>query len=152
MWTYEKTLSYPICAEKDEQAATLLAAPLEKLADFAMLCLALRYSAQKPCVKALLTDIFTECLNLTEVLSALMLALSGDQKTDVALKDGHIHCSMLDEQTAMHLVMLSALSLARAYDTALKGLHNPEAEVPLRFLRTRARVHYERLSEAQKAQ
>ena len=155
MWNYEKRLQYPIS----------ISTPNAKMASFiisqyggpdgemgaSMRYLAQRFSFANPRIAGVLTDIGTEELahlemigaivrQLTRGLSAKELEASGfapyyiDHKGDVITD---LHEDMAAEQKAR-----------KTYDNILRLAKDQEVADPIRFLREREIVHFQRFGEA----
>ncbi len=124
MWIYEKSLYLPLKnIEPDEKNALNLCRPLGALEIYTKKALNARYATQDPRAKALLTDIATECLNLQEVLWALLLAMGAS---------GTIPCRE---------------NLLTAYEKALEQTDHPQAREVLQLLKQRALEHEKYLAE-----
>lgn len=176
MWTYEKRLQFPVRISKPcPKTASLLISqfggPDGELAA-SMRYLSQRYSI--PCreTAGLLTDIGTEELGHLEIICAMIYQLTKNLTIEQAKTAGFDayyvdHTSALWPQAAGGVPFnacefqskgdaitdlfedLAAEQKARTtYDNLIRIIDDPEVVEPLRFLRTREIVHFQRFGEA----
>lgn len=176
MWTYEKRLQYPVnitktCPKTASLIISQFGGPDGELAA------SMRYLSQRytmPCkeVGGLLTDIGTEELAHLEIICAIIYQLTKNMTIEdakVAGFDAYYidHTSALWPQAAGGIPFnacefqskgdaitdltedLAAEQKARTtYDNLLRIITNPEVREPLKFLRAREVVHFQRFGEA----
>ena len=153
MWSYEKRLQYPIS----------ISTPNAKLASYiisqyggpdgelsaSMRYLSQRFSAANPRVAGLLTDIGTEELAHLEMIGAIVRQLTKGLNAQELEKAGFAPY-YIDHTAIADLVEdLAAEQKARkTYDNILRVVKDPEVADPIRFLREREIVHFQRFGEA----
>ena len=160
MWTYEKRLQYPVkisktCPKTAQLIISQFGGPDGELAA------SMRYLSQRytmPCkeVAGLLTDIGTEELAHLEIVCAIIYQLTKDISPEDAKTAGFDayyidHTSGLWPQAAITDLFedLAAEQKARTtYDNILRVVDDPEIKDPIRFLRAREVVHFQRFGEA----
>ena len=176
MWTYEKRLQYPVnitqtCPKTAALIISQFGGPDGELAA------SMRYLSQRytmPCkeVGGLLTDIGTEELSHLEIICAIIYQLTKNMKIEDAKAAGFDayyidHTKALWPQAAAGLPFtaiefqskgdaitdltenLAAEQKARTvYDNLLRMIKDPEVREPLKFLRSREIVHFQRFGEA----
>ena len=176
MWNYEKRLQYPVKIRKpDANAAKVIMSqfggPDGELAA-SQRYLSQRYSMPYSDVAALLTDIGTEELDHMELVCAIIRQLTRDLSTDEIIKSGFDvyfvdHGPALWPQSAGGIAFtstffqskgdvitdltedLAAEQKARTtYDNILRLVDDPDIKDPIRFLRAREIVHFQRFGEA----
>ncbi len=176
MWIYEKKLEYPINIKcKNIQMAkyiiTQFGGPDGELSA-AIRYLSQRYTMPTGKSKALLTDIGTEELAHVEMISAMVYQLLKDATPEELKKAGlgshyaqHGHALFPSDAhgvpwTAAYIGVLgdpivdlnedlAAEQKARAtYEHLIRLTDDPDIIDPLRFLREREVVHYQRFGEA----
>ena len=176
MFAYEKRLQYPVKIKKtDPTAARLIISqyggPDGELSA-SMRYLAQRYSMPVKKVGGLLTDIGVEELNHMEIICAMVYQLTRDlseEDVKAAGFDAYYidHTKALYPQaaagvpfTALELQSkgdpfadlyedLAAEQKARTvYDNLLRVIDDPDVRAPLKFLRAREIVHFQRFGEA----
>ena len=176
MWMYEKRLQYPInitkpCPKTASLIISQFGGPDGEMAA------SMRYLAQRytmPCkeVAGLLTDIGTEELAHLEMICAMIYQLTKNLTTEQA-KTAGFDAYYVDHTTAVWPVAaggipfnacefqskgdaitdlfenLAAEQKARTtYDNLIRIIDNPEVREPLKFLRAREIVHFQRFGEA----
>ena len=176
MWMYEKRLQYPInitkpCPKTETLIISQFGGPDGEMAA------SMRYLAQRytmPCkeVAGLLTDIGTEELAHLEMICAMIYQLTKNLTTEQA-KTAGFDAYYVDHTTAVWPVAaggipfnacefqskgdaitdlfenLAAEQKARTtYDNLIRIIDNPEVREPLKFLRAREIVHFQRFGEA----
>ena len=176
MWLYEKRLQYPVNIKKaDAKAAAViidqLGGPDGELAA-ALRYLSQRYTMPYPEIQALLTDIATEELAHVEIISAIIYQLTANLSIDEIKKQGYdkyfvTHTlgiypqgannvpftaayfqSKGDPITDLHEDMAAEQKARTTYDNILRLIKDPEVCDPIRFLREREIVHYQRFGES----
>lgn len=176
MWNYEKRLQYPIkITQTNPKAAQIIISqfggPDGELAA-SMRYLSQRYTMPYGEVTGLLTDIGTEELAHMEMICAIIYQLTKDLSME------EIKASGFDKYYVDHTLALwpqaaggtpftatffqskgdpitdltedlAAEQKARTtYDNILRAIHDPEICDPIRFLRAREIVHFQRFGEA----
>lgn len=176
MWNYEKRLQYPVnitetCPKTAQLIISQFGGPDGELAA------SMRYLSQRytmPCreVAGLLTDIGTEELAHLEIICAIIYQLTKNltaEEAKTAGFDGYYidHTKALWPQASGGIPFnacefqskgdaitdlfedLAAEQKARTtYDNILRVVTNPEVRDPIRFLRAREVVHFQRFGEA----
>lgn len=176
MWIYEKRLQFPVkitktCPKTAQLIISQYGGPDGELSA-SMRYLAQRYTMPDKKVGGLLTDIGTEELAHMEIICAMVYQLTKDMSIEDAKTAGFDayyidHTSALWPQAAAGLPFsavefqskgdaitdltedLAAEQKARTvYDNLLRVIKDPEVREPLKFLRTREIVHFQRFGEA----
>lgn len=176
MWNYEKRLQYPIKITKpNPQAAQIIISQYggpdgELMAS--MRYLAQRYTMPYNEVAGLLTDIGTEELAHMEMICAMVYQLTKDLSTEEIKASGfdkyyvdHTFglwpqsaggipvnaCqfqSKGDSITDLYEDMAAEQKARTTYDNILRLVHDSEITEPIKFLRAREIVHFQRFGEA----
>ena len=176
MWLYEKRLQYAVNIKKpDAKAAAViidqLGGPDGELAA-ALRYLSQRYTMPYPEIQALLTDIATEELAHVEIISAIIYQLTANLSIDEIKKQGYdkyfvTHTLGIYPQGANNVPFTAAYFQSKGdpitdltedmaaeqkarttYDNILALVDDEEIKKPIRFLRAREVVHYQRFAEA----
>ncbi len=176
MWLYERKLEYPIkitktCPKTAQMIISQYGGPDGELSA-SMRYLAQRYSMPYKEVGGLLTDIGTEELAHMEIICAMVYQLTKNLTIEEAKMAGFDayyidHTTALWPQAAAGLPFtaiefqskgdvitdltedLAAEQKARTvYAYLLRMIDDPEAREPLKFLRAREIVHFQRFGEA----
>ena len=176
MWNYEKRLQYPVkITQPNAKAAQIILSqfggPDGELAA-SMRYLSQRYTMPYREVTGILTDIGTEELAHMEIISAIIYQLTKDLSMEEIQASGFDkyyvdHTLALWPQAAGGVPFtatffqskgdpitdltedLAAEQKARTtYDNILRTIHDPEICDPIRFLREREIVHFQRFGEA----
>lgn len=176
MWSYEKRLQYPVkinktCPKTAQLIISQYGGPDGELSA------SMRYLAQRytmPCKKVggLLTDIGTEEINHMEIICAMVYQLTKNLTEEEAKAAGFDayyvdHTKGLWPQAAAGIPFtslefqskgdpfadlfedLAAEQKARTvYDNLLRVIEEPDVREPLKFLRAREIVHFQRFGEA----
>lgn len=176
MWVYEKRLQYPVkitktCPKTAQLIISQYGGPDGELSA------SMRYLSQRftmPCKKVggLLTDIGTEELAHLEIICSMVYQLTKNLTVEEAKTAGFDayyidHTKGIWPQAASDLPFtsiefqskgdvfadlhedLAAEQKARAtYDNLLRMIKDPEVREPLKFLRAREIVHFQRFGEA----
>ncbi len=176
MWNYEKRLQFPVhitksCPKTAQLIISQFGGPDGELSA-SMRYLSQRYSMPCKKISGLLTDIGTEELAHMEIVCAMIYQLTKNltpEQVKTSGFDGYYidHTAALWPQAAGKVPFnacefqskgdaladlhedLSAEQKARTtYDNLLRVIDDPEIKEPLRFLRAREIVHYQRFGEA----
>ncbi len=176
MWTYEKKLQYPVkikCANAALAKVILsqFGGPDGELAA-SMRYLSQRYTMPYPEVIATLTDIGTEELAHMEMVCAIVHQLTRDLKPEDIKAQGFadyyvdhtlglwpqaaggmpftaaVFQSKGDPITDLHENMAAEQKARTTYDNILRLTDDPDVLDPIRFLRQREVVHFQRFGEA----
>jgi spore coat protein JC len=176
MWQYEKKLQYPVNIKNpDPRMAKVIISQLG--GPDGELAASLRYLNQRFAmpyaeVKGLLTDIGTEELAHVEMISAILYQLTKGLSVD-EIKASGFSDYFVDHTTGIYPIAasgtpftatyfqskgdiitdlhenLAAEQKARTtYDNILRLADDPDVRDPIRFLRQREIVHYQRFGEA----
>lgn len=175
MWNYDKKLEYPVKITRPNPALakviiSQLGGPHGELGA-AMRYLSQRYSMPYDEVKAILTDVGTEELAHLEMVSAILHQLTRDMSMEDIKKSGFDtyfvdHTAGIYPQFASGTPWsaetiastgdviadlnedLAAEQKARvSYDNLLRLIDDPDVRDPIKFLREREIVHYQRFGE-----
>ena len=176
MWNYEKRLQFPVKIKNpDARAAKIIMSqfggPDGELAA-SMRYLSQRYSMPFSDVTGLLTDIGTEELAHMEMVSSIIRQLTRNLTED-QIKEAGVEAYFVDHGPALWPQSaggvpftstffqskgdvitdltedLAAEQKARTtYDNILRLVDDPDIKEPIRFLRSREIVHYQRFGEA----
>lgn len=176
MWNYDKKLQYPVNIKNPNPAMakiiiTQLGGPDGELGA-AMRYLSQRYTAPLDEVKGILTDVGTEELAHMEMISAIVYQLTKGLTMDEIKKSG-FDAYFVDHTTGVYPVAasgqpwtanyiaskgdlitdltedLAAEQKARTtYDNILRLSDDPDVREPIKFLRAREIVHFQRFGEA----
>ncbi len=176
MWVYEKRLQFPVkitktCPKTAKLIISQYGGPDGELSA-SMRYQAQRYSMPVKSVGGLLTDIGTEELAHMEIICAMVYQLTKDLPMKEIKESGFDayyidHTTALWPQAAAGLPFsaiefqskgdaitdltedLAAEEKARTvYDNLLRAIKDPEVREPLKFLRAREIVHFQRFGEA----
>lgn len=176
MWNYEKRLQYPVKitqtnAKMAQVIMSQFGGPDGELAA-SMRYLSQRYAMPYKEVTGILTDIGTEELAHMEIVSAIIYQLTKDltpEEIECAGFDkfyvdhtlglypqsaGGVPCTMTyiqskgDPITDLHEDMAAEQKARTTYDNILRLVKDPEVCDPIRFLRAREIVHYQRFGES----
>ena len=175
MWQYKKTLQYPVkIANPNPKYAQIIISqyggPDGELGA-SMRYLTQRYSMPYDELKGLLTDVGTEELAHMEMVSAMVYQLTRNLSED-EIKRAGFDKYFVDHTAAVYPIAASALpwraeyiqakgdvladlhedlaaeQKARVtYDNLLRLIDDPDVRDPLKFLREREIVHYQRFGE-----
>ncbi len=176
MWSYEKKLQYPVKIQRPN--AALAQAIISQLGGpDGELAASLRYLSQRIAmpwnpVIAALTDIGTEELAHMEIICAIVHQLTRDLTPGELQEQGFApyyvdhtlgiwpqsaggipYCALSwqskgDPVTDLHEDMAAEQKARTTYDNLLRLADDPDVLDPLRFLRQREIVHYQRFGEA----
>lgn len=179
MWVYEKKLQYPVKiktpnARTAKYIVSQLGGPDGELAA-SLRYMSQRYVMRQDKVKGLLTDIATEELAHVEIISAILYQLTQDL-TPEQIKEAGFDTYFVDHTlgiypqgasgapfTAAYFQSkgdpitdltedLAAEQKARStYDNILRLCDDPDVRDPIKFLRQREIVHFQRFGEANRA-
>ncbi|MCI8294369.1 MAG: manganese catalase family protein [Lachnospiraceae bacterium] len=176
MWSYEKRLQYPVDIHKTcPKTASLIISQFG--GPDGELSASMRYLSQRytmPCreVGGLLTDIGTEELAHLEIVCAIIYQLTKDMTAEQAKTAGFDayyvdHTSALwptaaagvpynacefqskgDAITDLFEDLAAEQKARTTYENLIRIIPDPEVQEPLRFLRAREVVHFQRFGEA----
>lgn len=176
MWCYEKRLQYPVkiaktCPKTAKLIITQYGGPDGELSA-SMRYLAQRYSMPVKAVGGLLTDIGTEELGHMEIICAMVFQLtknlSEEEVVDAGFAPYYVdHTAALwpqaaagvpftslefqskgDALTDLHENLAAEQKARTVYENLLRVIHEPDIREPLKFLRAREVVHFQRFGEA----
>lgn len=176
MWAYEKKLQYPVNIKNpNPRLAQLIITQLggpDGETGAAMRYLSQRYSMPYSKVKATLTDIGTEELGHMEIVSAIVYQLTRNL-TPKQIKESGFDKYFVDHTTGIYPIAasgtpfsattfqstgdviadltedLAAEQKARlTYDNILRLADDNDVKDPIRFLRQRELIHFQRFGEA----
>jgi len=176
MWSYEKRLQFPVkiqktCPKTAQLIISQYGGPDGELSA-SMRYLAQRYAMPVKKVGGLLTDIGTEEINHMEIICAMVYQLTKNLTPEQAKTAGFDayyidHTTGLWPQAAAGVPFtslefqskgdpmadlfenLAAEQKARTvYDNLLRVIDDPDVRAPLKFLRAREIVHFQRFGEA----
>ena len=175
MWIYEKTLQYPVKIKNPDPALaqlifTQLGGPDGELGA-SVRYLSQRYTAPAREIQAILSDIGTEELAHMEMISAILYQLTKNL-TIKEIREGGFETYFVDHTTGIYpqaasgvpfsastlqskgdavtdlVEDLAAEQKARTtYDNLLRLVDDPDVRDPLKFLREREIVHFQRFGE-----
>ncbi len=176
MFTYEKKLQYPVNIKNpDPKAAQIIISQYggpDGEMSASLRYLSQRYSMPYDKIKGLLTDIGTEELAHFEMIGAMVYQLTRNLTVDQIKKSG-FDTYFVDHTAAVYPVAASGTPWTAAYiqskgdpitdlhenlaaeqkarttyDNILRLVDDPDIIDPIRFLREREIVHYQRFGEA----
>lgn len=176
MWVYEKRLQYPVnitktCPKTAQLIISQYGGPDGELSA-SMRYLAQRYTMPDKRVGGLLTDIGTEELAHMEIICAMVYQLTKNLTVEEAKTAGFDayyidHTAALFPQAAagvpftslefqskgdaitdLHENLAAEQKARTVYDNLLRMIKDPEVRDPLKFLRAREVVHFQRFGEA----
>lgn len=175
MWKYEKTLEYPVNIKNPNPAlARVIISQLggpDGEVGAAMRYLNQRYASPCKQVQGILTDIGTEELAHAEMISAILYQLTRDLSMKEIIESG-FDTYFVDHTTGIYPTSasgtaftadfiqstgdpiadlhedLAAEQKARlSYDNILRLVDDPDVRDPIKFLREREIVHFQRFGE-----
>ena len=176
MWHYEKHLQFPVkitktCPKTAQLIISQYGGPDGELSA-SMRYLAQRYSMPVKAAGGLLTDIGTEELAHMEMICAMVYQLTRNL-TPEQVKTGGFDAYYIDHTAGLWPQAASALPFSSeefqskgdavtdltedlaaeqkartVYDNLLRVIQDPEVREPLKFLRAREIVHFQRFGEA----
>ena len=176
MWIYEKKLQYPVKIKKtDPRTAQIIMSQIggaDGELTASMRYLNQRYSMPTSEIQGLLTDIGTEELAHLEIVSAMVYQLTRDMKPEDLQKYG-FDKYFVDHTAAIYPANANGIPFTAAYfqskgdafadltedmaaeqkaratyDNILRLIDNPDVIDPIRYLRQREIVHFQRFGEA----
>lgn len=175
MWIYEKKLQYPVHIKNSNPALAKLiisqyGGPHGEIGA-SLRYLSQRYSMPYPELKAILTDVGTEELAHLEMVGTIVYQLTRNLTPEQLQKQG-FDAYFIDHTTGVYPVAasgtpfsaetfavtgdtladlnedLAAEQKARvSYDNILRFADDPDVRDPIKFLRAREIVHYQRFGE-----
>lgn len=176
MFVYEKKLQYPVRIKQSNPALAKIiisqyGGPDGELGA-SLRYLSQRYSVPYPEIKAILTDIGTEELGHLEMVGAIVYQLTKNLTAE-EIKDAGMDAYFVDHTTGVYPTAASGFPFSAAsmavkgdiitdlhedlaaeqkarttYDNILRYCDDPDVKDPIRFLRQREIVHYQRFGEA----
>lgn len=175
MWQYQKKLQYPVnIKESDPKLAKIIISQLggpDGELSASMRYLNQRYAAPYAQVKGLLTDIGTEELAHMEIISAILFQLTRNL-TPEEIKASGFDAYFVDHTTGIYPASASGVPFTAAYfqskgdpvtdlvedmaaeqkarstyDNILRLTDNRDVRDPIKFLREREIVHFQRFGE-----
>ena len=176
MWVYEKKLQYPVkIKQTNPQLAKIIISqyggPDGELGA-SLRYLSQRYSVPYPEIKAILTDIGTEELAHLEMIGTIVYQLTKNLSME-EIKNSGFDSYFVDHTTGIYPTSSSGMPFNAAamqvkgdiitdihenlaaeqkarttYDNILRFCDDPDVTDPIRFLRAREVVHYQRFGEA----
>ncbi len=175
MWVYEKKLQYPVKIKNTNPALakiiiTQYGGPDGELGA-SLRYLSQRFSMPYPELKAILTDVGTEELGHLEMIGAIVYQLTKNLTPEEIKKGGfedyfvdhtagiyptsasgqpYTAASMQvkgDPITDLHEDLAAEQKARTTYDNILRFCDDPDVKDPIRFLRQREIVHYQRFGE-----
>lgn len=176
MWIYEKKLEYPVNIKNPNPALakmiiSQLGGPDGELAA-SLRYLSQRYTAPYAQVKGILTDVGTEELAHVEMISSIVYQLTKNL-TPEQIKAGGLDAYYVDHTlgiypssaagvpftaayfqskgdilTDLHENMAAEQKARTTYDNILRFADDPDVRDPIKFLRQREIVHFQRFGEA----
>lgn len=175
MWIYEKKLQYPVRIKNPNPALAKLiisqyGGPHGELGA-SLRYLSQRYSMPYPELRAILTDIGTEELAHLEMVGTIVYQLTRNLTQEEIQKQG-FDAYFIDHTTGVYPVAASVAPFSAAciavtgdtladinedlaaeqkarvtYDNILRFADDPDVRDPIKFLREREIVHYQRFGE-----
>ena len=175
MWIYEKKLQYPVRIKNPNPALAKLiisqyGGPHGELGA-SLRYLSQRYSMPYPELRAILTDIGTEELAHLEMVGTIVYQLTRNLTQEEVQKQG-FDAYFIDHTTGVYPVAASGAPFSAAsiavtgdtladinedlaaeqkarvtYDNILRFADDPDVRDPIKFLREREIVHYQRFGE-----
>ncbi len=175
MWVYEKKLQYPVKIKNPNPALAKIimsqyGGPDGELGA-SLRYLSQRYSMPYPELKAILTDIGTEELAHLEMIGAIVYQLTRNL-TPEQIKEAGMDAYFVDHTTGVYPSSAAGVPFTAAYiqskgdvltdlhenlaaeqkarttyDNILRFCDDPDVIDPIRFLREREIVHYQRFGE-----
>jgi spore coat protein JC len=176
MWQYEKKLQYPVKIKNPDPALakviiSQLGGPDGELAA-SLRYLSQRYSAPTREVRAILNDIGTEELSHMEMIGTILYQLTRNLSIK-EIKESGFDVYFVDHTTAIYPIAASGVPFSAdyfqskgdpltdlhedlaaeqkartTYDNILRLADDPDVRDPIKFLREREIVHYQRFGEA----
>ncbi|MBQ3101182.1 MAG: manganese catalase family protein [Clostridia bacterium] len=176
MWIYQKKLQYPVkICRPDARAAKIIATQFggpDGELGASQRYLSQRYAMKNDKVKGLLTDIGTEELAHMEIICAIVHQLTRNLSVEEIKREGFdayfvdhtvgiwpqaasgtpfsstTFQSKGDPITDLHEDMGAEQKARTTYDNILRLVDDPDIIDPIKFLREREIVHYQRFGEA----
>lgn len=176
MWAYEKKLQYPVNIKNSnpklaQVIVSQLGGPDGELAA-SLRYLNQRYAAPYAQVKGVLTDIGTEELAHLEMISAILYQLTRNLSME-QIKESGFDTYFVDHTTGIYPIAASGMPFTATYfqskgdpitdlvedlaaeqkarstyDNILRLTNDPDVRDPIKFLREREIVHFQRFGEA----
>ena len=176
MWQYEKRLQYPVNIKRpNPKLAQLIISQLggpDGELGASMRYLNQRYTMPYDKVKGILTDVGTEELAHMEIVSAIVYQLTKNLTLD-QIKESGFDKYFVDHTTGIYPVaasgtpwsamyiqstgdaiadlhedMAAEQKARKTYDNILRFVDDPDVRDPIKFLRQRELVHFQRFGES----
>lgn len=176
MWQYEKKLQYPVKIKNPDPALAKVIISQLGGADGELAAslryLSQRYSAPTREVQAILNDIGTEELSHMEMIGTILYQLTRNLSIK-EIKESGFDVYFVDHTTAIYPIAASGVPFSAdyfqskgdpltdlhedlaaeqkartTYDNILRLADDPDVRDPIKFLREREIVHYQRFGEA----
>lgn len=176
MWQYEKRLQYPVNIKRpNPKLAQLIISQLggpDGELGASMRYLNQRYTMPYDKVKGILTDVGTEELAHMEIVSAIVYQLTKNLTLD-QIKESGFDKYFVDHTTGIYPVaasgtpwsamyiqstgdaiadlhedMAAEQKARKTYDNILRFIDDPDVRDPIKFLRQRELVHFQRFGES----
>ena len=176
MWQYEKRLQYPVNIKRSNpKLAQLIISQLggpDGELGASMRYLNQRYTMPYDKVKGILTDVGTEELAHLEIVSAIVYQLTKNLTID-QIKESGFDKYFVDHTTGIYPVaasgtpwsamyiqstgdtiadlhedMAAEQKARKTYDNILRFVDDPDVRDPIKFLRQRELVHFQRFGES----
>lgn len=176
MWQYEKKLQYPVNIKRSNpKLAQLIISQLggpDGELGASMRYLNQRYTMPYDKVKGILTDVGTEELAHLEIVSAIVYQLTKNLTLD-QIKESGFDKYFVDHTTGIYPVaasgtpwsamyiqstgdaiadlhedMAAEQKARKTYDNILRFVDDPDVRDPIKFLRQRELVHFQRFGES----
>ncbi len=151
MWTYDRKLQYPVKIKTpNHNLASIiisqLGGPDGELAA-SMRYLNQRYSMPYGEVTGILTDVGTEELAHLEMVGAILYQLTRDLSPD-EIAGTPFATYFVDHTVGVYPVSASGQKARVTYDNIIRLCDDPDVLDPIRYLREREIVHYQRFGDA----
>lgn len=175
MWQYKKMLQYPVNIKNPNPAlAKLIMSQLggpDGELGASMRYLNQRYSAPCRQVQGILTDVGTEELGHMEMISSIIFQLTRNL-TEKDIREGGFDAYFIDHTTGIYPVAATGVPFSaevfqstgdaiadlsedlaaeqkarKSYDNLLRLIDDPDVRDPIKFLREREIVHFQRFGE-----
>jgi len=175
MWQYKKMLQYPVNIKNPNPAlAKLIMSQLggpDGELGASMRYLNQRYSAPCRQVQGILTDVGTEELGHMEMISSIIFQLTRNL-TEKDIREGGFDAYFIDHTTGIYPVAATGVPFSaevfqstgdaiadlsedlaaeqkarKSYDNLLRLIDDPDVRDPIKFLREREVVHFQRFGE-----
>ena len=156
MWIYEKKLEYPVKIKTPSaRTASIIVSQLggpDGEMGAAMRYLHQRYACPYDKVTGILTDVGTEELAHLEIVAAILHQLTKNLSTS-QIEGSPFESYFVDHTTGVYPVASAGVPFDMKYvgvkgDNILRLVDDPDVRDPIKFLREREIVHYQRFADA----